>query len=160
MTENNENTNKAFSLEYIFIQDFSFEAPKPISILGKVDNPRVDFEIGNGHKHIQENTYEVYLQFNLKATNQGGEGEVIYLLELRHCGLFNIIGMNAQELNYLVHTKCPEIIFPYAREAISSNIQRGGFPPFFIEPINFEGMYLQHLQNQQSEHTNGAETAH
>jgi preprotein translocase subunit SecB len=39
--------------------------------------------------------------------------------------------------------------FPYARETISDAINRGGFPPVILAPVNFEALYQQRLMEQQ-----------
>ena len=43
-----------------------------------------------------------------------------------------------------------EIIFPYARENVSTLIQKGGFPPLFLAPIDFNTLFLQELEKRKN----------
>lgn len=33
---------------------------------------------------------------------------------------------------------CPNILYPYAREAITDMVVRGGFPQLYLAPVNFD----------------------
>ena len=65
------------------------------------------------------------------------------MVELQQAGVFEIVGHTEQEMGALIGSFCPNLLFPYAREAISSTVQRGGFPEFLLQPINFDALYLQ-----------------
>ena len=59
--------------------------------------------------------------------------------------------MPEEQIEPLIAVACPNILFPYAREAVSDAISRAGFQPIVLQPVNFEGMYMQRLQQQQEE---------
>jgi preprotein translocase subunit SecB len=54
---------------------------------------------------------------------------------------------------------CPETLFPFAREAISELVSKGGFPPLLLAPVNFNALYTQQMQEQTAAPTE-EETAH
>ena len=79
------------------------------------------------------------------------EDKTLFLVELHQAGIFEIAGYGNEELEAIVGSFCPNILFPYARETIASIIQKGGFPEFVLQPINFDALYLQAKQQQQAQ---------
>jgi preprotein translocase subunit SecB len=91
------------------------------------------------------------------------DDNTIFLVELQQAGLFHIDGYTEDEFKALVGSFCPNILFPYAREVISSVVSKGGFPEFLLQPINFDALYAQGLAQAQAEAekavaSNGGET--
>ena len=39
--------------------------------------------------------------------------------------------------------EAPRLLFPFARRIVSDAIRDGGFPPLMLEPIDFNGLYVQ-----------------
>ncbi len=54
-----------------------------------------------------------------------------------------VLMYDGEELAAIVGTFCPNLLFPYARETIAATIQKGGFPEFVLQPINFDALYAQ-----------------
>ena len=77
------------------------------------------------------------------------EDKTAYLVEVNQAGIFTISGFSDQELGPMVGSFCPNILFPYAREAISDLVAKGGFPQLLLAPVNFDALYAQHIQAQQ-----------
>ncbi|MNU00845.1 Protein-export protein SecB [compost metagenome] len=47
---------------------------------------------------------------------------------------------------------CARLLFPFARQIVADAVRNGGFPPLYIDPIDFAALYrqrLEELQNQQ-----------
>ncbi|MCJ8269237.1 MAG: protein-export chaperone SecB, partial [Psychrosphaera sp.] len=44
---------------------------------------------------------------------------------------------------------CPNILFPYAREAISNLVNRATFPQLNLAPVNFDALFAQYVQQRQ-----------
>jgi len=44
---------------------------------------------------------------------------------------------------------CPNTLLPYAREVISNLIMRAGFPPVYLQHINFDVAYQERLRQLQ-----------
>jgi preprotein translocase subunit SecB len=81
----------------------------------------------------------------------------MFLAEVQQAGLFQIDGYDDEEFKAIVGSFCPNILFPYAREAIASTVQRGGFPEFVLQPINFDALYLQSRQAAAQKQAEAAE---
>ena len=69
------------------------------------------------------------------------EEKTMFLSEVTQSGIFRIDNIEDEDVNLLLGVACPNILFPYAREAISTTVTRAGFPPVMLAPINFEAMY-------------------
>lgn len=133
-----------------FIKDLSFESPNaPKSLQGPGENPKLQVNV-NVHAIGQgDNMYEVDLNFEAKAASDAG---VIYNVELVYAGLFRLVGVPQELLQPVLFIDCPTILFPYLRRIVSELSQEGGFPPLFLDPIDFASLYRQNagkLQQQQ-----------
>ena len=84
----------------------------------------------------------------------------MFLVEAAQAGIFQIRNVPESDLEPLLATACPNILFPYVREAVSDVIGRAGFPPVYLAPVNFEAIYLQRLQQAQEESGPKIEIAH
>jgi preprotein translocase subunit SecB len=71
-----------------------------------------------------------------------------YVAEVQQAGIFGLMGLEAQAVDVLLGTQCPNILFPYVRQLVSDLVQAGGFPPFFLQPINFEALYAESLRQR------------
>lgn len=144
MTENTQN----FVLQKIYIKDISFESPKPEEYFTQSLQPQVNLELNTESKTIEDNVYEVTLNINVTATleKEDEEKSTMYLVEIKQAGIFNISGFEEKDLHRTINSYCPNLLFPYAREAISSLVERGGFPQLLLAPINFDSLYEHHLE--------------
>ena len=61
-------------------------------------------------------------------------------------------------MGHMLGSFCPNILFPYAREAISDLVTKGGFPPLLLAPVNFDALYAQHMAQQQQQEAGKQET--
>jgi preprotein translocase subunit SecB len=141
-------TGPHFELKTLYIKDASFEAPRSPHAFNEEWKPKVTFDMNIGTEKLSDALYEVVLHITLTVTTQ--DDKSIYLLELQQAGVFNLVGFTEEVIKRLVSTTCPEILFPYVREAVSSLVMRGGFPQMVLPPMNFEAMYAQYLANPQA----------
>lgn len=152
MSENEENTNaeggQQFQLQKIYLKDASFEAPNSPGIFSENWEPEVNVEISSAATVIVENVYEVVL--SLTVTAKVGD-KTAFLVEVHQAGGFTVAGLNENELGHMLGSYCPNIIYPYAREAVSDLVGKGGFPQLLLAPVNFDALYAQHLQQQAEE---------
>lgn len=146
-------TEKEFGIQKIYIKDVSFETPNSPSIFRDQWQPDVNLQLNNNVNQLDDGIHEVVLTLTVTAKI---EDKTAFLIEIQQAGIFNIKGYSEQEMGAMAGAFCPNILFPYAREAISDIVTRGGFPQLLLAPINFDGLYQQHLQ-QQGEQT---EVAH
>ncbi|MCK5386905.1 MAG: protein-export chaperone SecB [Gammaproteobacteria bacterium] len=146
-----ENTEPHFSIEKIYLKDVSFESPAAPAVFTDDWSPEINMDLNSTGKPIDNNIFEVELSITVTAKNKDKTG---FLVEIKQCGIFSISGMDEANLNGMLGSFCPNILFPYAREAISDLVSKGGFPQLLLAPVNFDAIYAQHLQNSNGETIN------
>jgi preprotein translocase subunit SecB len=135
-----------FFVKRIFTKDLSLESPESPSIFDNIKStPKVAFNLNTTITEINETSYDITLEITVKAET---DNTVIYMVELKQAGLFIIDGADDELKDGFLNIRCPEVLFPYARETISSLIQKAGFPPIFIAPIDFNALYQQELSKK------------
>ena len=146
MAEQEQANQKQLAISKIYVKDFSFESPQSPDIFKGGDwKPQTNLNLRSAHNKIEGNAHEVILTITVEAKD--GD-KTLFLVELQQAGIFEISGYAGDELGAIVGSFCPNILFPYARETIASTIQKGGFPEFVLQPINFDALYLQAQQQQ------------
>jgi preprotein translocase subunit SecB len=149
--QENENANAAqpeqqFALQRIYLKDVSFETPHSPQIFTEKWDPAVNVELRTAGNVIMENVHEVIL--TVTVTAKVGDNTA-FLVEVQQAGVFTVGGFNDADRGHMLGSYCPNILFPYAREAISDLIGKGGFPQLLLAPVNFDALYAQHLQQAQ-----------
>lgn len=136
---------KKFIIQKIYTKDISFESPNTPGIFGAEFKPVLDVNLNVESKALEEGLFHVILR--VTATTKI-EDHTAFLCEVEQAGIFTLQGFSDEELGYLLGSQCPNTLFPYAREAVSDLVARGGFPQLLLEPVNFDAMYHEHLQAQ------------
>lgn len=158
MTEQAAPQGPQISLQKIYLKDASFESPKAPEIFKNGEwQPEVNLQVNTETAPLDDANFEVCL--TLTATAMQGE-DTIYLIEVKQAGIFTMQGFEQEQLQAVLATFCPANLFPYAREAISNLVEKGGFPQLLLQPINFDALYQQHLQKLQQTEQADTETAH
>jgi preprotein translocase subunit SecB len=142
----------SFSVEKLYIKDFSFEAPNTPSVFLQQEQPQIDIKMDIEHNSLGEaGMYEVVLPLSVTAKTRD---KTYFLAEVHQAGVFHIQGIAEEDLPLVLEINCPNILLPFAREAVSSMIGRGGFPPVLINPVNFDALFHQrHAQQATSGET-------
>jgi len=135
-----------FIIQKIYIKDVSLETPNSPAIFQEDWTPETKVELGNNGQQVAEDLYEVIL--TITVTAKIGD-KAAFLVEVSQAGLFYMKGFEQQQLAGMLAVYCPNILFPYAREAISDLVTKGGFPQMLLSPVNFDALYAQHLEQQQ-----------
>ena len=136
-----ETPQKQIVVQKLYLKDFSFESPSSPKVFGTSDwQPKTNLNLRSSHAKIGDDTHEVVLTITVEAKH---EETTLFLVEVHQAGLFNVAGYNEQELDAIIGSFCPATLFPYAREAISTTVSRGGFPEFVLQPINFDALYAE-----------------
>lgn len=148
MAENNNAVEKQFAIQKIYTKDISFETPNSPKIFTEQWEPSVDFNLGSHVEELDNAFFEITLTLTITVKNKE---TTAYLVEVKQAGIFSINGFTEQEMGPMVGSFCPNILFPYAREAVSDLIVRGGFPQLLLAPVNFDALYAQHLQQMQQQ---------
>lgn len=128
-----------FELRMIFLRDASFESPNaPDALRGQEERPELKLGVESSYRQTEEELFEVSLDITVHA--RAGE-RTLFVVELKHGGLFALRGHTPEETNLLLRTRAPEMLYPYARELIASLVSRGGFPALLLQPLNFQAHY-------------------
>lgn len=137
---------KNISISKIYIKDLSFESPKSPDVFRNEDwKPQTDINLRSSHSPVEgdDPLHEVVLTITVDAKD--GDS-TLFLAEVQQAGIFFIDGYEKEEFGAIVGSFCPNVLFPYARETISSIVMKGGFPEFVLQPINFDALYAQSRQ--------------
>jgi len=147
---NNQQPNTAepekFVIQNVYIKDVSFETPNSPQIFMEQWKPKLELEISNDIKQLNDEMFEIVL--NLTSTVKVEE-KTAFLVEIHQAGLFAIKGFPNDRMSYMLNAYCPTILFPFAREAVANLVIKGGFQPLWLSPINFDALYAQQKQKQQ-----------
>lgn len=139
-------------LRKIYVKDLSFEAPNAPDVFSSEQvSPQTELNLKSSNRDMGENTQEVVLTITVEAKV---DDNTLFLVELQQAGLFQITGYSAEEQRALLGSFCPGTLYPYAREAISDVVAKGGFPQMLLQPINFDALYAQ-AQQQPAEGNGG-----
>ena len=135
-----------FSIEKIYLKDLSLEIPGAPQVFSERESPKIDVNIHNAARALSPGVYEVVLTATITAKHND---HTAFLVEVQQAGVFQIRNIPEQDMDPVLAIACPNILFPYVREAVSSVISRAGFPPFLLNHLSFEVLYQQHLQQKQ-----------
>ena len=158
MSEQNQNDAKneaqenqaILQIQRIYVKDVSFEAPNLPHIFQQEWKPKLSFDLSTEAKQIGEDLYEVCLNVSAETTLEDS-GDVAFICEIKQAGVFTISGLEDMQMAHCLTSQCPNILFPYARELVSSLVNRGTFPALNISPVNFDALFMDYLERQQAE---------
>jgi preprotein translocase subunit SecB len=134
-----------FNLQKIYIKDASFEAPNAPAVFQEEGQPQLQLNLAQKVNTLGENVFEVVLTVTLTCTLNGKNA---YLAEVAQAGIFGAAGFDQRNLEAILSTYCPNVLYPYARQAVSDLVVNGGFPPYYLQPINFEQLYAEQLRRR------------
>ena len=137
-----------FAIQRIYTKDVSFETPNSPAIFQKDWKPEIKLDLDTKSNKLAENTYEVVLSVTVTATI---EGQTAFLAEVQQAGIFTIGNLPETQLAHTIGAFCPTTLFPYAREAVASLVNRGSFPQFNLTPVNFEALFASYVQQRVAE---------
>jgi preprotein translocase subunit SecB len=142
----NEAQGPEFAIQRIYVKDSSFEAPEAPAIFREQWEPKVNIDLQTSSDAIEGHIYEVVL--GVTVTVKINE-KTAFLAEIKQAGIFSIGEFPEDQRKQLLGSFCPNILFPYAREAITAMVTRGGFPQLYLAPINFDAVYQQQLKQRE-----------
>ena len=165
MSEENQATNGAdqsapaqpqFAIQRVYTKDVSFESPAGPGIFQKEWKPEVKLDLDTKSNKLAEGTFEVVLSLTVTATL---EEEVAFLCEVQQAGIFTIGNMPEPQIAHTLGSFCPNTLFPYAREVVSSLVSRGTFPQLNLAPVNFDALFASYVQQRAEQAKAAQETA-
>jgi preprotein translocase subunit SecB len=137
-----------FSIEKIYLKDLSVEVPNAPEVFLETDAPVMEVNINSAARTVQDGMYEVVLSVTLTARIKE---KTVFLVEVAQAGVFQIRNVPQQDMGPLLGIACPNTLFPYVRETISTVTSRSGFQPVLLAPMSFEGIYQQQMQQLQAQ---------
>jgi len=143
-----ENNQPEFGMEKIYVKDISLEVPNAPQIFLERENPKIEVQLHTQAESFEKNLFEVIVAATVTA--RIGE-KIMFLIEVKEAGVFRANNIPNQELEQVLAVMCPNILFPYLREAVSDISVRSGFSPVLLNPVNFEAIYLQQKHQAQTD---------
>ncbi len=144
MSEHNTNEMQ-FQIQRVYTKDVSFEAPNAPQVFQKEWEPEVKLDLDTASSQLADEVFEVVLRVTVTASV--GE-ETAFLCEVQQAGIFTISGIEGTQMPHCLGAYCPNILFPYARECITSLVSHGTFPQLNLAPVNFDALFMNYLQQQ------------
>jgi preprotein translocase subunit SecB len=140
MSNENQEKEPQFMIQRVYVKDLSFETPNTPDIFREEWEPKLNLDLNTSHTKLEDNVYEVVLDVTATVNNKDN---VAFLAEVKQAGIFTIEGAPSDQLDHLLGSFCPNILFPYAREAVSDMVIKASFPQLVLAPVNFDALYMQ-----------------
>ena len=150
------------TIHSIFVKDISYEAPATPQAFSLPWEPQVKFDIQVMRRAVDQTAgvHEVILHTTISTklkvkqaggtATKGADQEIVaFLIDIKLGGVFTVKGLQESQLDRVLSTTAPTILFPYIAEAVASLVTKGGFPQFILPPIDFATLYQQRLTQQQ-----------
>jgi preprotein translocase subunit SecB len=145
---NGEDTSPAAGIISQYVKDLSVENPAAPDSFQWQDAPELDIQFNIGARPLNDEVHEVELKIVVTAKGQSGTA---YVVDLAYCGLLGMRNLEEAQKHAFLYAEAPRILFPFARRIVADAVRDAGFAPLMLEPIDFNGLYLQQLQQQNGE---------
>lgn len=136
---------KQLLMQKIYVKDLSFESPKAPMIFTTNVSPQTQLNIRSSAQEVAPDTQEVTLTLTIEAKDKD---VTLFLIEVAQSGIFLIQGYTPEEKSILIGSFCPNTLYPFARETVADIVTKGGFPQLLLQPINFDALYQQAVQER------------
>jgi preprotein translocase subunit SecB len=131
-----------------YVKDLSVENPNAPDVFQWTDQPKVDVQFNIGAQPKGDEVTEVELKINITAATARGTA---YIVELSYCGLVGLRNIPDEQAHAFLFAEAPRILFPFARRVLADAVRDAGFPPLMVDPIDFNGLYVQQLQARRAQ---------
>lgn len=148
MSEQEQAAMPVFNIEKIYLKDLSIEVPNAPQIFLEQGAPQIDVQLRNQSESVDNGIYQTVL--TAVVTAKMGE-KTAFVVEAHQAGIFRTQNIPQDALEPMLAVACPNILFPYLRETVSEAVARAGFPALYMQPVNFEAMYLQQRAQAQAQ---------
>ncbi len=147
---NGEDTQPVAGLISQYVKDLSVENPKAPESFQWRDQPEMDVQFNIGAQSVNEEVSEVELKITVTSkTPQGTQ----FIVDLAYCGLVGMRNIGDDQKHAFTFAEAPRLLFPFARRVVSDAVRDAGFPPVMLDPIDFNGLYVQRLQEKRAQET-------
>ncbi|MBE6452808.1 MAG: protein-export chaperone SecB [Alphaproteobacteria bacterium] len=146
-TKDKQTQNQGIIIHNQYIKDLSLEIPHAPKIFKSIDTqPQIKIDVNIGAEPIEGNTFEVSLTFRIDGDVKS---EKFFILEMTYAGIITV-NVPDKHKEPVLMIEAPHLLFPYARQAISSALFNGGLPPLMLNPVDFAGMFNARKQAEQN----------
>jgi len=151
---NGEDTAPAVGLISQYVKDLSFENPNaPRSLAPQERGPNISVQVNVNAQQLAETDFEVQLKLEGSA---GEGGDTLFKFELEYCGVFRLLNIPQEQIHPVIMIECPRILFPFARQIVADAVRNGGFPPLYLDPVDFAALYMQRVAEAQQGQASGS----
>ena len=145
---NGADTQPAIGLITQYVKDLSFENPNAPGVYQWPDQPEIEVQFNIASEKPGEDVYEVALKIEVRAkTTQG----TAFAVDLTYAALFGMRNVPEDQVQPFLFAEAPRLVFPFARRVLADAVRDGGFPPLLLDPVDFNGLYLQQVQARADE---------
>ena len=142
-----EQQEQQFIIQRIYVKDVSFEAPNSPGMFTQEWNPDTNLDLNTHVNPLSSDNYEVELAITITVKSSD---KTAFLVEVTQAGVFFITGYAQEQINHLLAAYCPNILFPFLREAVNDMVTKGSFPQLLLTPINFDAEFEANMQRAQA----------
>lgn len=143
--EQNPMEQGKFALQRIYVKDLSFESPNAPQCFRDDWKPEIKLDLNTENTKLDDKNIEVTLHVTVTVKNQD---KTAFLVDVQQAGLFYVEGFALQQMQALLGSYCPNVLFPYVRETVSDLVGRGGFPQLLLAPVNFDALFMEALKRR------------
>jgi preprotein translocase subunit SecB len=154
---NGEDTAPAAGIISQYVKDLSVENPNAPACFQWQDVPQLDVQFNIASQPVQGDVHEVQLKIQVNAKAEGG---VAYIVDLTYAGLIGMRNLEEPQMHAFMFAEAPRLLFPFARRVVADAVRDAGFLPMMLEPIDFNGIYMQQLAAQAEQGGVGAPVGH
>ena len=138
---------KQLVLQKVYVKDLSFESPKAPLVFTTNVSPQTQLNVRSSAQEVAPDTQEVTLTITVEAKDKDS---TLFLAEVAQSGIFLMQGYTAEERSIIIGSFCPNTLYPFAREVVADLVTKGGFPQLLLQPLNFDAIYAQAMQERAS----------
>lgn len=155
---NGEDSAPAAGIISQYVKDLSVENPNAPQSFSWQDQPQIEVQFNIGARQIDGEVHEVELKITCASKAPQGTA---FAVELAYAALVGMRNLDEGQGHAFLYAEAPRILFPFARRVVADAVRDAGFPPLMLEPIDFNGLYIQQLQaQQQADATQGEPVGH
>lgn len=132
MSEEQQAVQAQLALERIYVKDASFEV-SGAKVFTQEWQPELNINLSSAAEQLDPTHFEVSLKVVVTANNAG---ETAFIVDVTQAGIFLIENVEQERLPYILGAYCPNILFPFLREAINDLVVRGSFPQLLLSLIH------------------------
>ena len=147
----NQDNAPSLSLQKVYVKDVSYEAPNAPEVFNEKGQPEIKMNLNQKVKEVSEGIFEVVLSVTVTCKILE---KTAYLVEVQQAGIFGLANFEDNVKHQTLGSYCPNVLFPYARQMISELVMNGGFQPLLLQPVNFDQLYAQQMQQAQQQAQN------